>query len=87
MLQPIIQDKETSCKGIDNCPPYGYNNATRHVPPPAIIVLVSQLNHDAEALLVTSEKLSKRGFTTISVEAAKSNYSLPLAKACLTASS
>lgn len=44
---------------------------TRHVSPPAIIVLVSQLNHDAEALLVTREKLAKRGFTPISVEAAK----------------
>ena len=31
--------------------------------------------------------LSRQLFTTISVEAAKSNYSLPLAKACLTASS
>lgn len=44
---------------------------TEHTPPPAIIVLVSQLNHDAEALMVTTEKLSKRGFTTIPMEAAK----------------
>ncbi len=43
------------------------SRSTEHVPPPAIIVLVSQLNHDAEALLVTSEKLSKRGFTTIPI--------------------
>jgi len=42
--------------------------AMRHTPPPAIIVLVSQLNHDAEALLVTTEKLSRRGFATIPVE-------------------
>ncbi len=41
------------------------SQATEHVPLPAIIVLVSQLNHDAEALMVTTEKLSKRGFTTI----------------------
>ena len=44
---------------------------TEHTPPPAIIVLVSQLNHDAETLMVTIEKLSKRGFTTIPMEAAK----------------
>jgi len=44
------------------------SRTTKHVPLPAIIVLVSQLNHDAEALLVTTEKLSKRGFTTIPIE-------------------
>jgi len=49
------------------------SRATKHTPSPAIIVLVSQLNHDAEALLVTSEKLSKRGFTPISIEVAKPN--------------
>jgi len=42
-----------------------------HIPPPAIIVLVSQSNDDAEALLVTGEKLTRRGFTTLSIEAAK----------------
>jgi len=47
--------------------------ATRHTPLPAIIVLVSQLNHDAEALLVATEKLSRRGFTTIPIQAAKLN--------------
>jgi hypothetical protein len=47
--------------------------ATEHTPPPAIIALVSQLNHDAEALMVITEKLSKRGFTTIPIEAAKLN--------------
>ncbi len=46
--------------------------ATRHAPPPAIILLVSQLNHDTEALLVTAEKLSRRGFTAIPVETASS---------------
>ena len=44
---------------------------TEYVPPPAIIVSVSQLNHDAEALMVITEKLSKRGFTTIPIAAAK----------------
>ncbi len=44
---------------------------TEHTPPPAIIVLVSQLNHEAEALMVTIEKLSNRGFTTIPMAAAK----------------
>ena len=47
--------------------------ATRHTPLPAIIVLVSQLNHDAEALMVATEKLSRRGFTTIPIQAAKLN--------------
>ena len=39
--------------------------ATKQTPAPAMIFLVSQLNHDAEAILVTAEKLSKRKFTTI----------------------
>ncbi len=47
------------------------SQVTKRVPPPAIIVLVSQLNHDAEALVVTTEKLAKRGFTTIPVEGRK----------------
>jgi len=47
------------------------SQVTEHTPPPATIVLVSQLNHDAEALLVTTEKLSKRGFTTIPIEGRK----------------
>jgi len=34
---------------------------------PATIVLISQLNHDAEALLVTTEKLSRREFTTLPI--------------------
>ena len=41
---------------------------TKRISPPAIIVLVSQLNHDAEALMVTTEKLSNKGFTTIPIE-------------------
>lgn len=49
-----------------------------HTLPPAIIVLVSQLNHDAEALMVITEKLSRRGFTTIPIEAAKSGRDLRL---------
>jgi len=47
------------------------SQVTEHIPPPAIIVLVSQLNHDAEALLVTGERLTRRGFATLSTEAAK----------------
>jgi uncharacterized protein (DUF58 family) len=43
--------------------------ATKQVPAPAMILLVSQLNHDAEAILVTAEKLSRRKFTTVPVEA------------------
>jgi len=43
---------------------------TRNVPTPAMILLVSQLNHDAEAVLVTAEKLSKRHFSCMPVETA-----------------
>jgi len=39
--------------------------STERVPAPAAVVLVSRLNHDAEAVMVTTEKLSKRGFTTL----------------------
>jgi len=43
--------------------------ATEQLPSPATIVLISQVNHDAEALLVTTEKLSRREFTTIPIAA------------------
>jgi len=42
--------------------------ATEHAPARAIIVLISQMNHDAEALLITTETLSRREFTTIPIE-------------------
>jgi hypothetical protein len=42
--------------------------ATKEVPTPAMIILVSQLNHDAEAMLVNAEKLSRRRFTTVPIE-------------------
>ncbi len=42
--------------------------ATEHISPPAIIISLSQLNHDAEALPLTLDRLSKRGFTTIPIE-------------------
>ena len=45
--------------------------------PPATIIVVSLLNHDAEALSVTLENMRKRGYNTIRVEAA----SKPLKKA------
>ncbi len=44
--------------------------ATRKVSAPAMILLVSQLNHDAEAVLVTAEKLAKMRFTTLPVASA-----------------
>jgi hypothetical protein len=43
------------------------STATKQVPAPAMILLVSQLNHDAQAILVTAEKLAKRQFTTMPV--------------------
>jgi uncharacterized protein (DUF58 family) len=42
--------------------------AARQIQSPAMILLVSQLNHDAEAVLVTAEKLAKRRFTTVPIE-------------------
>jgi uncharacterized protein (DUF58 family) len=42
--------------------------ATKRAPAPAVILLVSQLNHDAEAIMATTEKLSKRRFTTVKVD-------------------
>ncbi len=44
------------------------SSVTEHAPARAIIVLISQMNHDAEALQVTTEKLSKREFTIIPIE-------------------
>ena len=42
--------------------------AAGRLPPPAVIILVSQLNHDTEALMVATERLSRRGFTTLPLE-------------------
>ncbi len=36
-------------------------------PAPALILLVSQLNHDTEAILVTSEILARKKYTTLPV--------------------
>ncbi len=44
------------------------SSATKQVPTPATILLISQLNHDAEVIRVISDKLSKRRFTTVPVE-------------------
>jgi hypothetical protein len=41
--------------------------AAKEAPAPAMIFLVSQLNHDAEAIVVTAEKLTRRNFTTVPV--------------------
>jgi hypothetical protein len=45
--------------------------ASKQVQPPALIVLLSHLNHDTEALMVATEKLSKRGFTRLHIGAAE----------------
>jgi len=42
---------------------------TEHIPPPAIIAVVSGWNHDTEALLVTLDRLKKQGYNTMEVEA------------------
>ena len=49
------------------------SRAIKHVSPPAIILLVSQSNQDAEALLITGEKLSKKGFVIVPFVADESN--------------
>ena len=43
-------------------------STTRQVPAPATILLVSQLNHDAEAIRIITDKLWRRKFTTVTVE-------------------
>ena len=51
-------------------------HVAERVSPPALIILVSQPNHDAEALLVTTQKLAKRGFTTLPLPSAKDLYTV-----------
>jgi len=41
------------------------SRVTRKSPSPSVIVLISEWNHDAEAMLVTTEKLSRQEFSTI----------------------
>ncbi|MFH0914509.1 MAG: DUF58 domain-containing protein [Chloroflexota bacterium] len=41
--------------------------STRHLPLPAMLVLVSLLNHDGEAVALNAERLSKRNFTLLPV--------------------
>ncbi|MFH1169230.1 MAG: DUF58 domain-containing protein [Chloroflexota bacterium] len=51
---------------------------TRHAPVPATIVLISQFNHDAEALLIAAEKLSRRAFTTLTLAGAAVRRPAPI---------
>jgi len=44
------------------------SQAIQSAPPPALIVLVSQMNHDAEALVVTTDKLTRKGYSTLRIE-------------------
>jgi uncharacterized protein (DUF58 family) len=41
---------------------------TEHAPARAVIVLISEMNHDAEALLIGAEKLSRRDFTVVPIK-------------------
>ena len=45
------------------------SRTTKGVPAPATILLVSPLNHDAEAVKIITDKLTRRKFTTVPVEA------------------
>ncbi|MFH0768313.1 MAG: DUF58 domain-containing protein [Chloroflexota bacterium] len=45
--------------------------AIKQTRPPATITILSQLNHDAEALLMIAEQVSRRGFTTLHIESPK----------------
>jgi len=44
-------------------------SVTKQVPAPAMILLISQLNHDTEALLVNTERLSRSNYTTMALQA------------------
>jgi len=44
------------------------SSVTEHMQPPAIVLLVSHWNHDAEALLVATGKLSRGRFITLPIE-------------------
>jgi len=44
------------------------SRAIQRVSPPALIVLVSRMNHDAEALMVTIDKLERKGYSTLRIE-------------------
>ncbi|MDD5126673.1 MAG: DUF58 domain-containing protein [Dehalococcoidales bacterium] len=41
--------------------------ATQQVPAPAVVLLISQLNHDTEAVLVNTEKLARRNYTVLPI--------------------
>jgi hypothetical protein len=44
-------------------------DTAKHITTPGTILLISQLNHDAEAIKITTGKLSKRAFKTVPVTA------------------
>jgi hypothetical protein len=44
--------------------------STERVPAPASVVLISRLNHDAEAVMVATERLQRRGFAILPLETA-----------------
>jgi hypothetical protein len=49
-------------------------SVVEQVPSLAFIILVSQLNHDAEALLITTQRLDNRGFVTLRSQAGNLDF-------------
>jgi uncharacterized protein (DUF58 family) len=49
----------------------GLAETLEHVPPPATIMVLSAWSHDVEALLVTLERLERKGYKVLRVETAK----------------
>ncbi|MFQ5996056.1 MAG: DUF58 domain-containing protein [Dehalococcoidales bacterium] len=47
------------------------SSATDHTASPLTVILISRWNHDAEALLITTEKLKRRGFITTPIRMVK----------------
>ena len=69
-LLSILDFKYRSIEEFTNNHPanIALSNTTKQVPAPATILIISQLNHDAEVISVISDKLSRRRFTTVAVE-------------------
>jgi len=69
-LKQLLQiEYEAIQEGVEDHPATrALTQMVKKVPPPAVIAMVSLWNHDAQALLVTLDKLKRRGYRVIPVE-------------------
>ncbi len=62
-----LENKVIQKRGKDHPAGIALNEAAEQIHPPATIAVVSQWNHDAEALMATLDRLARRGYVNIKI--------------------